>query len=426
MHTGQVRFRFNRGRRPDPHREGTVYRARPGFRLRGDSSDGQAGQASPSWPAADPAAPRTPEEFWAAQGDGYPGASGAGPGLQTRVDPTSPRDGAPSSFGLPDKGRRRWRLHPLRWLIAVVLLYPIVLATLAWTGLTRIAAMPTSDRPVDSPGTTFLVIGSDSRQDLSRDERARLGTGQATGIRTDTMMLLHLATDGSAVLVSIPRDSYVPIPGHGKDKINAAYSYGGPKLTVRTVEQATGLRIDDFVMTGLGSFANVVDAVGGVRVCPKTAIKDAKAHINVPKGCQTMNGPTALGYARARYSDPRGDLGRVERQREVLAAIASKTLSPSVLAVPWRAAPAARAGGKALTVDEGTTPWGLGRFVLGMRRVSGGDGVRMTVPIADPDLSTPSGSAVKWDSGQADRLFRAIKANDLTTIRAIAAAQQKS
>lgn len=421
MHTGRVKFRFSRGRRPDPQREGTVYRARPGFRLRGDSSDG-----TPTRPGPSPAAPRTPEEFWAAQNPGYPGASGTGPGPQTRIDPTSPRDSAPSGFGLPDKGRGRWRLHPWRWLIAILVIYPLLMAALAWTGLTRIDAMPASDRPADTPGTTFLVIGSDSRQDLSRDERARLGTGQATGIRTDTMMLLHLATDGSAVLVSIPRDSYVPIPGHGKDKINAAYSYGGPKLTVRTVEQATGLRIDDFVMTGLGSFANVVDAVGGVRICPKTALKDAKAHIDVPKGCQTMDGPTALGYARARYSDPRGDLGRVERQREVLAAIASKTLSPSVLAVPWRAAPAARAGGKALTVDEGTTPWGLAKFVLGMRRVSGGDGVRMTVPIADPDLSTPSGSAVKWDSAQANRLFRAITANDLTTIRSIAAAQQKS
>jgi LCP family protein required for cell wall assembly len=300
-----------------------------------------------------------------------------------------------------------------------------VLGALAWVSITKIAAMPTSDRPTDTPGTTYLVIGSDSRADLTREERAKLGTGQATGQRTDTMMLLHVTPTGTSVLVSIPRDSYVTIPGKGKNKINAAYALGGPKLAVATVEASTGLRIDGFVMTGLGSFAAMVDAVGGVELCPKTAIKDAKAHIDVAKGCQTMDGPTALGYARARYSDPRGDLGRVERQREVLAAIAGKTLSPSVLLQPWRAAPAAVAGGRALTVDDDATPWTVAKFVLAMRRVSADSGVRMTVPVANTGLSTPAGSAVQWNDAQAHTLFRAIAANDLDTVRSIAAAQAK-
>lgn len=410
-----------------------MYRARPGFRLRGDSDASAAGPGVPTVGApgrstgnptgsqgGPPPAPRTPQEFWAAQN--APGSPYAPRGA-TRVDTRELPGGTPSRYGLPERGRRRWPRRLVPVLILLLLAYPLVLAALAWTGLTRIEALPSGDRPADTPGTTFLVIGSDSRADLSRDERARLGTGQATGVRTDTMMLLHLTGSGAAVLVSIPRDSYVPIPGHGRDKINAAYAYGGPQLAVRTVEQATGLRIDDFVMTGLGSFAAVVDAVGGVRVCPKTALKDTRAHIDVAKGCQTMDGPTALGYARARYSDPRGDLGRVERQREVLAAIASKTLSPSVLGLPWRAAPAARAGGTALTVDDGTTPWGLARFVLGMRRVSGGDGVRMTVPIGNASLQTSSGEAVQWDRTQALKLFTAMKTDDLATIRALAAAQ---
>jgi len=423
-----VRFRFGRGRRPDPQREGTIYRARPGFRIRGDSPGAVpvGPMSGTSGPAAPPGAPGP---VWNGQSvwNGQPVPQGTRLDVAARPLGTGPASTAPGGrprFALPDTGRRR-RWHPVRWLVVLLLLYPIVLGALAWAGLTRIAALPDSGRPGDTPGRTYLVIGNDSRQDLSREERARLGTGQATGIRTDTMMLLHLTPDGTSVLISIPRDSYLSIPGHGKDKINAAYSYGGPQLAVRTVEQATGVHIDDFVMTGLGSFAAVVDAVGGVRVCPKTALKDAKAHIDIPKGCQTMDGPTALGYARARYSDPRGDLGRVERQREVLAAIASKTLSPSVLFVPWRAAPAARAGGKALTVDEGTTPWGLGRFVLGMRSVSGGKGVRMTVPIADASRQTPSGDAVTWNSAQATKLFDAVKANNVTTIRAIAAAQEK-
>jgi LCP family protein required for cell wall assembly len=311
-----------------------------------------------------------------------------------------------------------------KWLVALLVLYPVLLGVLAWFSLGRFDAMPDGERPVGAPGSTYLVIGSDSREDLSREERDRLGTGQATGIRTDTIMLLQTPWVGPSTLVSIPRDSYVDIPGHGKNKINAAYSLGGPQLLVATVEQATGLRIDDVVMTGLGGFAGVVDAVGGVRLCPKTAIKDDKAHIDVPAGCQQMDGVTSLGYARARYSDPRGDLGRVERQREVLAAIASTTLSPSVIAVPWRAVPTAVAGGKALTVNSSSTPWSVARFVLGMRAVSGGGGLTLTVPIGG-DISTPAGSALKWDTEQANRLFEAMNSGDRDTIREIAEAQAK-
>ena len=206
-------------------------------------------------------------------------------------------------------------------------------------------------------------------------------------------MILHVPTGGGpTVLVSVPRDSYVPIPGHGRNKINAAYSIGGPQLLVRTVESVTALHVDDYVETGLGGYANLVDAIGGVRICAKRAMNDPNAHLNLPAGCQQMDGATALGYARARNSDPRGDLGRVERQREVLAAIAGKTLSPAVLAVPWRSIPAARAGGGALTVDDGTSPIAIARFVLAMRAVSGGN-LSLTVPIGDPNLAagaTPS------------------------------------
>ena len=120
-------------------------------------------------------------------------------------------------------------------------------------------------------------------------------------------MLLHVPSGGGpTVLVSMPRDSYVSIPGHGKNKINAAYAFGGPQLLVRTVEQATGLHVDAYVETGLGGYAQLVDAIGGIDVCVKRAMKDAKAHIDVKAGCQTFDGATALGYARARYSRPAG------------------------------------------------------------------------------------------------------------------------
>lgn len=312
-------------------------------------------------------------------------------------------------------------------LVLLLIGYPLGLFLVAWTHLGKVAALPNGARPADTPGRTYLVVGSDSRSALSPTERRRLGTGKAAGARTDTIMLLHVPGGGGpTTLVSIPRDSYVSIPGHGKNKINSAFSFGGPQLLVRTVETATGLRIDDYVETGLLGYADLVDAVGGVEVCVKKPMHDTKAHIDLEAGCQTFDGKTALGYARARYSDPRGDLGRVERQRQVLAAIAGRTLSPSVVFVPWRSFPAAAAGGEALTVDDETSPWGLITFVRGMRNVAGGNGVSLTVPIGNPDLNTPVGSCVQWNSKQAKKLFDALRRNDTETARQIAQTQTKA
>jgi len=96
-----------------------------------------------------------------------------------------------------------------------------------------------------------------------------------------------------------------------------------------------------------------------------------------------------------------------------------------VLALPWRSFPAAKAGGGALTVDSGTSPWGLARFVLAMRSVAGGGGLSLTVPVSDPNLSTPAGSAVQWDRKQALALFTALKHDDTEAVRPIAAQQAK-
>jgi LCP family protein required for cell wall assembly len=310
-------------------------------------------------------------------------------------------------------------------LVAVVLGYPLLLGFLAWTSLNRVPALAGS-RPEDTPGRIYLVVGSDSRAGLTAEERRTLGTGRAAGRRTDTIMIMAVPPGGGpTVLVSVPRDSYVPIPGHGSNKINAAYAFGGPRLLVDTVEQAMGIRVDTYVETGLGGFAAIVDAVGGVNICVERPMRDVKAHINLKAGCQDFDGPTALGYARARYSDPRGDLGRVERQRKVLAAIANRALSPSVLVQPWRAIPAARAGGNALTVDEGASPVAVTRFVLGMRAVAGGGGLSLTVPISNPAYSTPAGQAVLWDQARSARLFRALRNGRTENIRPLAEEQER-
>ena len=156
----------------------------------------------------------------------------------------------------------------------------------AWSQVTREDTTPTGDRPAAADGHTYLLVGSDSREGLSKAERKALGVGgDASGRRTDSIILVHTpGGSGKPVLISIPRDSYVAIPGHGKNKVNAAFAIGGPKLLARTLEQATGLPIDGYVEIGFGGFAGVVDSLGGVDVCVKRDIKDAKAHIDLTEG----------------------------------------------------------------------------------------------------------------------------------------------
>jgi LCP family protein required for cell wall assembly len=422
---------FRKRRAPDPSKPGTVYHSKPKMGRNRGLSDGPPYLEGPGpgdvyrengGPTPDPYGNRF---------DGYD--TNPTPAQPSGLPPRRPYGPPPSRPGYPPTpgARRRFRLGPRRVLglgVLVLVLYPFLLGTTAWTSLNRVDALDPAHEKLDTPdtdGRTFLVVGSDSRGDLTKEERKRLGTGSAAGQRTDTIMLLHVPGGGGpTALISIPRDSFVPIPGHSRNKINAAYAFGGPSLLVQTVESVSGLRIDEYVETGLGGFATIVDAVGGVTLCPKRDMDDPKAHIDLKKGCQEMDGRTALGYARARHSDPRGDLGRVERQRETLAAISKKTLSPATLVQPWRSFPAAKAGGGALTVDQGTTPIGLARFVLAMRAVSGGGGLSLTVPVGDPNLSTSAGSAVGWDRTEALRLFKALKTNDMDVVKQIAAAQK--
>ena len=310
-------------------------------------------------------------------------------------------------------GRRPGRAL-LRIVVTLVVVWVVTVAGLAaygWARVATVAAAPAS-RPADAPGTTYLMVGSDSRAGLTAEQRATLHTGSVTGQRTDTILLLHVpATGGPAVLVSLPRDSWVPIPGHGRDKLNAAFALGGPRLLVETVESVTGLHVDHYVEIGFAGFAGIVDAVGGVPVCVAGPIDDEKAGLHVRGGCQVLDGRTALAYVRARYFDPRGDLGRVERQQQVLAALTHRLASPATLANPLRLARLAHAGGSSLAVGQGTGPLDAARFALGLRAATSDGGIRTTVPVADPDYRTWAGSTVRWDRPAALALFRALRAD---------------
>jgi LCP family protein required for cell wall assembly len=282
----------------------------------------------------------------------------------------------------------------------------------AWTQVARVDAAPSGQRPADQPGKTFLLVGSDSRAGLSKAEQRRLGTGSTGGQRTDTIMIVYVPPGGKPALISVPRDSYVDIPKSGKNKINAAYAFGGPQLLVQTVEQNTGLRMDGYLEIGFGGFVNIIDSLGGIRMCLPNAIKDRDSHIDLRKGCQTLTGTEALGYVRMRKADPRGDLGRVERQREMLAAVAKKAASPSTVFNPVRYWQFNMAMADAIKVGRDTSLPEALMLAWAMQRISSGSGLTLTIPVSSTAAPTPVGSAVLWDSNKAKAMFSAIARGD--------------
>jgi LCP family protein required for cell wall assembly len=205
-----------------------------------------------------------------------------------------------------------------------------------------------------------------------------------------------------ATMVSLPRDSYVPIPGHGMDKINTAFAVGGAALLAQTVEQATGLRLDHYAEVGFGGFADLVDALGGVRVCPTAPIDDPLAGIDLPAGCQTLDGRNALGYVRTRDT-PRADLDRMVNQRQFMSALLHRAAGPGVWLNPWRWYSVPRAAADALTVDRDDHVWDLARLGWALHDPT----TTMTVPIGE-FTSGEAGSVVVWNHDAAGRLFDAL------------------
>jgi LCP family protein required for cell wall assembly len=322
--------------------------------------------------------------------------------------PRERRPERPAGGARPRRPRRWGRRIGVVLLVLVVLL--VGLGVWVDSQLTRVDALPDyQGRPAATPGADWLIVGSDSRQGLDATRRRQLGTGQAAGRRADTMMLLHIPRGtGKPTLVSLPRDSYVPIPGRGRNKLNAAYAFGGPQLLARTVEQVTGIRLDRYMEVGFDGFASVVDAVGGVRICPKTAMRDPMAGLNVKAGCQLAGSRTALAYVRARHSG-RGDLDRVQRQQEFLGSLVDEATSPWVLLNPFKSIPLLRAGTQAVAVDQAAHFWNLIRFPFAMRGIASGNGVATTVPVAGGASISGVGSVVQWDREKALALFEALQ-----------------
>ncbi|GAA4404262.1 hypothetical protein GCM10023147_46480 [Tsukamurella soli] len=259
-------------------------------------------------------------------------------------------------------------------------------------------------RPADTPGTNWLIVGSDSRQGMTAAQQKEYSTGGDLGNgRTDTIMLVHIPRSGKPLLISIPRDLYVPIPGQGDYKINAAYYFGGPQLLEKTFETKSGVHIDHYAEIGFGGFADMVDAVGGIRMCLDAPLNDPEAGIRLKAGCQTMNGRTALGYVRSRHF-PAADLERVVHQREFLAALMHKVTSPSTLIDPFALWGVTKGAVDGLTVDNGTHIWDIIRLAWALKSSP----ITVTTP-TDGNEDTDDGEALVWGAST-DRFFALIRA----------------
>ncbi|GAB6985653.1 LCP family protein [Nocardioides pyridinolyticus] len=187
------------------------------------------------------------------------------------------------------------------------------------------------ERPSSGPGAealNVLLLGTDRRSDVATTGDAAEAAAWVPGAqRSDLMMLLHIDADRDEVtVISLPRDSWVDVPGYGMSKINAAYSYGGPALAVRTVEQLTDVHVDHLAVVDWTGFRELTDAVGGITVDVPETVHDSARGITWAAGEHRLDGQQALDYVGQRYGLPGGDLDRVRRQQVVFAHLAAESL----------------------------------------------------------------------------------------------------
>ena len=316
------------------------------------------------------------------------------------------------------------------------------ISAISWAGLGRItAAIPRVDafaglenRPKkESSAVNYLIVGSDTREGLSREEIKRLkvgGTDVAAGKRSDTMLLIHISKKrDKAAIISIPRDSYALIPEHNNSqgklipaaysKINSAYNWGGAPLLIKTLENMSDLRIDHYVELNFVGFVRMVDALGGVEICTKKDIDDPKSHLTLPAGTHVLDGIDSLKFVRTRVFDGLGDLGRMKRQQEFAGAMLRKATSAGVLLNPVKMVDFINSALDSVVTDEGLSQGDLLTLGKQLRNLSASNVRTLTIPLQYYNYNKNGVSAaVLWDPVLASELFERIK-NDEALIEQV-------
>jgi LCP family protein required for cell wall assembly len=306
----------------------------------------------------------------------------------------------------------------------------VALSAIGWLGLGRVsgsinridAFANVKNRP-DKPTSAMnlLLVGSDNRAGLTAAQSKELAVGGlavAAGARSDTMLLVHISKSrDSAVIISLPRDSLVTIPEHQstsgksliparKNKLNAAFSFGGAPLLIATIEGETGLRIDHYIEINFLGFKNIIDALGGIDVCVKKNIDDPKSHLVITAGLHTLNGIDALKYVRTRYFDGLGDIGRMQRQQQFMSAVLRKATSTGTLLNPIKLVNFFNAAIQTVTTDKELNKNDLLTLGKQLKNLSVDKVRTLTVPLSDANgRSEGLGSVVIWDSVLAPDLF---------------------
>jgi LCP family protein required for cell wall assembly len=348
-------------------------------------------------------------------GDGAPGGSrpaGPRPRPRSRPGPLTPQQRLLNQIAA---GRQARRQRAMLTIAAVVSALVLVTSGGAWAVTTYVTghldrlSVGTSGTPESGP-LNILVAGVDQRSGLTPQQQHALHVGHDVSTNSDTLMLVHVPADHSYLqVVSLPRDSWVNIPGHGMNKINAAFGLGGPKLMVQTVAAATGLTINDYIEVNFLGFVKVIDALGGVNICLPFAVNDAYSGLNLSAGVHHVDGITALEYARDRHSFAASDLARIDDQQQLMATILSKAASTGTLSDPFKLRQVIASVTSAIQVDQGFNLVSLASQLSGLRPQ---DVAFTTVPLGNLSYQTPTGeSAVLWDSAAASQLFGQIRAD---------------
>lgn len=337
--------------------------------------------------------------------NGGGGDNGDGTGGDDGGIPTPPPGGRRDKA--PRKHRRAKRI--IGWTAAALAVILVVVGGYAAYSYFRfvggvkhvdVISKPAND--VDGQDQNILLVGDDHRPDgASQAELDQLSTtDDGGGTNTDTMMILHIPANGkSATLISLPRDSWVDVPGHGMNKLNAAFSLGGgatdaasgAKLLIQTVQNLTGLSIDHYVRVSLLGFYTIAQALGPVQVCLNNAVDDPYSGANFPAGVSTLDAKQALSFVRQRHGLPRGDLDRVVRQQYFLSVEAHKFLSAGTLLNPGKLTKVLDAVSGSLETDPGLNFLQLAAQLQGL---TGGKIQSATIPISGTPTITVDGDDI--------------------------------
>ena len=264
----------------------------------------------------------------------------------------------------------------------------------------------------------YLLLGSDSREGLTPDELEHFGTDAQIGgeNRSDTIILVHTRPgQKQAIFLSFPRDLWVDIPGVGMDKINAAFEggvdHGGAQLVARTVKSLTGMQIHHVMYVSLAGFQGLVDALGGVDLCVPFPMQDELTGLDIPGGCQHLDGYTSLAYVRTRDQpcDTVPDFARINRQQQFLRAVIAKLLQPSELLRLPNLVPELL---KNLVVDDGLNPAELAYLAGTLQGVGTDNADFRSVPSIPAGIYDGNGtflSIVKMVQPDAEELFRRLR-----------------